>query len=87
MSQLTRLVDPSFDICRVSISSRASMTQYFCSRVSLRKWKSVTWAQIASFSDDTKPLVKACEVKDGLQVLKTLGAIIVDEGSEGASGQ
>ncbi len=88
MSQLTRFSRPivrhlpSLNLVVRFDDSGISVRAYRC-----RKWKNVTWAQIASLSDDTKPVVKACEVKDGLQVLKTLGAIIVDEGSEGASGQ
>ncbi|MFN9641559.1 MAG: hypothetical protein ACK56W_16335 [Pirellula sp.] len=52
-----------------------------------RKWKSVTWAQLASLSDDSTPVVKACEVKDGLRILKALGATIASEGSEDAAKQ
>lgn len=52
-----------------------------------RKWKSVTWTQLASLSDDSTPVVKACEVKDGLRILKALGATIASEGSEDAAKQ
>ena len=45
-----------------------------------RKWKIVTWAQLASLSDDSTLVAKACEAKDGLRILKALGATIASEG-------
>jgi hypothetical protein len=44
-----------------------------------RKWKSVTWVQLASLADDSEPVVKVCETNHGLRVLKALGAITSDE--------
>ncbi len=88
MSHLTRFSRPiirhlpSLNLVIRFGESGISVRAYRC-----RKWKSVTWAQIASLSDDTKPVVKACEVKDGLQILKALGAIIAREGSEDATKQ
>ena len=88
MSQLTQFRRPivrylpNLNLVVRFDDSGISVRAYRC-----RKWKSVTWAQIASLSDDTKPVVKACEVKDGLQILKALGAIIASEGSEVATKQ
>ena len=88
MSQLTRFSRPiirhlpSLNLVIRFDESRISVRAYRC-----RKWKSVTWAQLASLSDDSMPVVKACEVKDGLRVLKALGATIASEGIEDASKQ
>jgi hypothetical protein len=83
MSQLTRFSRPivrhlpSLNLVVRFDESGISVRAYRC-----RKWKSVTWAQLASLSDDSMPVVKACEVKDGLRMLKALGATIASEGSE-----
>jgi hypothetical protein len=83
MSQLTRFSHPivrhlpSLNLVVRFDDSGISVRAYRC-----RKWKSVTWAQLASLSDDSMPVVKACEVKDGLRVLKALGVTIASEGSE-----
>jgi hypothetical protein len=83
MSQLTRFSRPiirhlpSLNLVIRFDESGISVRAYRC-----RKWKSVTWAQLASLSDDSMPVVKACEVKDGLRVLKALGVTIASEGSE-----
>ncbi len=88
MSQLTRFSRPiirhlpSLNLVIRFNDSGISVRAYRC-----RKWKSVTWAQIASLSDDTTPVVKVCEVKDGLRILKALGATIASEGIEDASKQ
>lgn len=44
-----------------------------------RRWKSVTWAQLASLADDAQPILKVCECRDGLQVLKAMGATVAKE--------
>jgi hypothetical protein len=83
MSQLTRFSRPivrhlpSLNLVVRFDDSGISVRAYRC-----RKWKSVTWAQLASLSDDSMPVVKACEVKDGLRMLKALGVTIASEGSE-----
>jgi len=85
MSQLTRFSRPIIrHLPRLNLvvrfdDSGISIRAYRC-----RKWKSVTWAQLASLSDDSIPVVKACEVKDGLRILRTLGATVAIEGSEDA---
>jgi hypothetical protein len=43
-----------------------------------RKWKRVTWAQLASLADDSMPLLKACESREGMQVLVALGAWLTE---------
>ena len=88
MSQLTRLSRPvvrhlpSLNLVVRFDDSGIAIRAYRC-----RKWKSVTWAQLASLSDDSTPVVKACEVKDGLRILKALGATIASEGSGDAAKQ
>lgn len=88
MSQLTRFSRPivrhlpSLNLVIRFDDSGIAVRAYRC-----RKWKSVTWAQLASLSDDSTPVVKACEVKDGLRILKSLGATIASEGSGGAAKQ
>ena len=88
MSQLTRFSRPivrhlpSLNLVVRFDDSGIAVRAYRC-----RKWKSVTWAQLASLSDDSTPVVKACEVKDGLRILKALGATIASEGSGGAAKQ
>ncbi len=88
MSQLTRLSRPvvrhlpSLNLVVRFDDSGIAIRAYRC-----RKWKRVTWAQLASLSDDSTPVVKACEVKDGLRILKALGATIASEGSGGAAKQ
>lgn len=52
-----------------------------------RTWKRVTWAQLASLADDSRPVVKACEVNGGLEVLKSMGAKIASDRSEVAPQQ
>ena len=83
MSQLTRFSRP---IVR-HLPSLNLVVRFDDSGIAIRayrrrKWKRVTWAQLASLSDDSTPVVKACEVKDGLRVLKALGVTIAIEGSE-----
>jgi hypothetical protein len=51
----------------VGISIRA----YRC-----RKWKNVTWAQLASLADDTEPVVMVSENEHGLRVLEAMGACL-----------
>lgn len=88
MSQLTSFSRtivrhlPSLNLVVRFEESGIAIRAYRC-----RKWKRVTWAQLASLADDTRPVVKACEISDGLQVLKTLGAVFADEQSEGANKQ
>ncbi len=83
MSQLTRFSRPivrhlpSLNLVVRFDDSGIAVRAYRC-----RKWKSVTWAQLASLSDDSTPVVKECEVKDGLRILKALGATIASERSE-----
>lgn len=38
-----------------------------------RKWKSVSWAQLASLADDTEPVVRFCETDHGSRVLTAMG--------------
>lgn len=88
MSQLTRFSRPiirhlpSLNLVVRFDDSGISIRAYRC-----RKWKSVTWAQLASLSDDSIPVVKACEVKDGMRILRNLGATVATEGSEDAPKQ
>ena len=88
MSQPTRFSRPiirhlpSLNLVIRFDESGISVRAYRC-----RKWKSVTWAQLASLSDDSMPVVKACEVNDGLRILKALGATIASEGIEDATKQ
>ena len=49
-----------------------------------RKHKLLTWEQIASLSDDSEPLIKACECGDGLRMLQAMGAIIAPEAKPNA---
>jgi hypothetical protein len=88
MSQLTRFSRPivrhlpSLNLVVRFDDSGIAVRAYRC-----RKWKRVTWAQLGSLSDDSTPVVKACEVKDGLRVLNALGATVAIEGSEDAPKQ
>ena len=88
MSQLTRFSHPivrhlpSLNLVIRFDNSGIAVRAYRC-----RKWISVTWAQLASLSDDSTPVVKACEVKDGLRILKALGATIASEGRRDAPKQ
>lgn len=88
MSKLTRFSRPivrhlpSLSLVVRFDDSGIAVRAYRC-----RKWKSVTWAQLAALSDDSTPVVKACEVKDGLRILKALGATVASEGSEDAPKQ
>jgi hypothetical protein len=38
-----------------------------------RKWKCVTWAQLASLADENEPVVRFCETDHGSRVLKSMG--------------
>ncbi|WP_145090849.1 hypothetical protein [Rosistilla carotiformis] len=40
-----------------------------------RRWRDVSWAQLASLADDQLPLVKHCQLADGQEQLRKLGAI------------
>jgi len=83
MSQLTRFSRPIVrHLPRLNLVVRFDDSGIAVRAYRCRKWKSVTWAQLASLSDDSMPVVKACEVKDGLRMLKALGATIASEGSE-----
>ena len=74
MSQLTRFSRPIVRhlpnlnlVVRVD-DSGVSVRAYRC-----RKWKSVTWAQLASLADDTEPVIQFCETDHGSRVLKAMG--------------
>ena len=73
---------PSLKLVNRRDEGRFAIGAYRC-----RKWKSVSWAQLASLVDDTHSVVKACEVNAGVQVLKAHDATIATEGSESASKQ
>ncbi len=45
-----------------------------------RKWKRVTWSQIASLSDDAQPIIKSCEEADGRRTLELMGVILNEAG-------
>ena len=45
-----------------------------------RKWKRVTWEQIASLSDDSQPIIKSCEEADGRRALESMGVILGEGG-------
>jgi hypothetical protein len=44
-----------------------------------RKWKRVTWAQLASLADDSEPVVKSGETNHGLRALKKMGACLAED--------
>lgn len=74
MSQLTQFRRPivrhlpNLNLVVRFDDSGISVRAYRC-----RKWKSVTWAQLASLADDTEPVVRFCEMDHGSQVLKAMG--------------
>lgn len=82
MSQLTRFSRPivrhfpslnlvvRFDNCGIAIRA------YRC-----RKWKCVTWAQLASLADENEPVIRFCETDHGSRVLKSMGVRVpaIDE--------
>jgi len=59
---------PSLNLVVPFDDSGIAVRAYRC-----RKWKSVTWAQLASLSDGSTPVVKACETDHGSRVLKAMG--------------
>lgn len=48
-----------------------------------RKWKSVSWAQLASLADDTEPVVMFCETDHGSRVLKAMGVRLPANATKG----
>ena len=74
MSQLTHFCRPiirhlpSLNLVVRFDDSGISFRAYRC-----RKWKSVTWAQLASLADETEPVVRFCETDHGSRVLKAMG--------------
>ena len=74
MSQLTRFNRPiirhlpSLNLVVRFDDAGIAVRAYRC-----RKWKSVTWAQLASLADDTEPIVQFCETDHGSRVLKAMG--------------
>lgn len=77
MSQLTRFSRP---IVR-QLPSLNLVVRFDESGISVRayrrrKWKSVTWEQIASLSDESQPLIRTCEEADGRRALKGMGVIL-----------
>ena len=74
MSQLTQFRRPivrylpNLNLVVRFDDSGISVRAYRC-----RKWKSVTWAQLASLADDTEPVVRYCETDHGSRVLKAMG--------------
>ncbi len=74
MPQLTRFSRPlvrhlpSLNLIVRFDDSGISIRAYRC-----RKWKSVTWAQLASLADDTEPVLRLCEMDQGSRVLKAMG--------------
>jgi hypothetical protein len=84
MSQLTRFSRPivrhlpSLNLVVCFEDSGIAVRAYRC-----RKWKSVTWSQLASLADETEPLVKLCETDHGARVLKAMGVFLpVDNGPD-----
>ena len=77
MSQLTRFSRPivrhlpSLNLVVRFDDSGIAIRAYRC-----RKWKRVTWAQLASLSDDNEPVVQFCETDHGSRVLKAMGVRI-----------
>ena len=84
MSQLTRFSRsivrhlPSLNLVVRFDDSGIAVRAYRC-----RKWKSVTWAQLASLADDTEPVVRFCEMDQGTH--ETSGTQIVFEERHGSS--
>lgn len=74
MSQLTHFSRtivrhlPSLNLVVRFDDSGISVRAYRC-----RKWKSVTWAQLASLADESEPVVRFCETDHGSRVLKAMG--------------
>lgn len=74
MSQLTHFSRPiirhlpSLNLVVRFDDSGISVRAYRC-----RKWKSVTWAQLASLADETEPVVRFCETDHGTRVLQAMG--------------
>ena len=74
MSQLTKFRRPivrylpNLNLVVRFDDSGISVRAYRC-----RKWKSVTWAQLASLADDTEPVVRFCETDHGSRVLEAMG--------------
>lgn len=77
MSQLTRFSRtivrhlPSLNLVVRFEDSGISVRAYRC-----RRWKIVTWAQLASLADETEPVVKLCETEHGSRVLKAMGVCL-----------
>ena len=84
MSQLTRFSRPivrhlpSLNLVVRFDDSGISVRAYRC-----RRWKSVTWAQLASLADETEPVVKLCETEHGSRVLKAMGVSVAMDASKG----
>ncbi len=74
MSHLTRFSRPivrhlpSLNLVVRLDDSGFSVRAYRC-----RKWKSVTWAQLASLANATEQVVQFCETDHGSRVLKAMG--------------
>jgi len=71
LTQLSRLILrhlPSLNLVVRFDDSGISIRAYGC-----RKWKSVTWAQLASLADNTEPVVQFCKYDVGSRVLKAMG--------------
>ncbi len=74
MSQLTHFSRPiirhlpSLNLVVRFDDSGISVRAYRC-----RKWKSVTWAQLASLADESEPVVRFCETDHGSRVLMAMG--------------
>jgi hypothetical protein len=74
MSQLTRFNRPivrylpALHLVIRFDDSGIAIRAYRC-----RKWKNVSWAQLASLADDTEPMVRFCETNHGSRVLKAMG--------------
>ncbi len=84
MSQLTRFSRPiirhlpSLNLVVRIDDLGISVRVYRC-----RKWKSVSWAQLASLADETEPVVKLCETEHGLRVLKAMGVYLAADTTKG----
>lgn len=80
MSQLTQFRRPivrylpNLNLVVRFDDSGISVRAYRC-----RKWKSVTWAQLASLADDTEPVVRFCETDHGSRVLKAMGVRLLQD--------
>lgn len=84
MSQLTSFSRPiirhlpSLNLVVRFDDSGISVRAYRC-----RKWKRVTWAQLASLADDTEPVVRLCETDLGSRVLKAMGVRLPADSTKG----